>query len=512
MKILKILFLFISVNTLFAQNVTITPWGITPQQNSAVPRLTYDAIMQMIPSEGDMAYDLTFHCLRIYNGQKWTCTTPNSNDITPNVSIITTATATVGGVPVIAADNNGHVYFGGNFNSGITLSNKNNYPNQTLLSAGLSDFYIAKYDNQGWLLWVKQFGSSYTDGISKVKVDYVGNIIITGYFGGTVNFGGISKTAIGDTDAFIAKYSSSGNLVWVKTISGVDLKSINGLTTDNNGNIYITGDFLNTVNFDSITKTSLGGYDVFFAKYDENSNIQWVKTITGTNSESSKDIEIDNSGNLYLIGNFAGTTLFDNVSRTTVGLNDIFLTKYDSNGNILWVKTFGSIRNESGQLVSIDSWGNVYISGYFSGSLSFDGVSKTSSGQDDIFFAKYNSNGNLIRVISFGGTENDYANDLVQDTGNNIYLTGSFQATSIFGNISKTASGLNDIFILKLDELGNLNWVQTYGGVSNDSGHYLTIDNLGNLFNSGRFAGVVSIGGIKYEIYPNPTYLLRLEK
>lgn len=185
-----------------AQSVTIRPSGITPAIGGTYPRLAYDALVTLPnPQRGDLAYDLTFNCLRVYNGSKWVCTFQSPTDSTPNLAAI----AQGGGIDWdkgygIVIDGSGNVYVTGSFGGIATFGNT------TLTSAGSSDVFITKYDESGALQWVQKAGSRGPDVGQNIAVDRSGNVYITGSFIGEITFGTTTLTALGGWgDIFVAR-------------------------------------------------------------------------------------------------------------------------------------------------------------------------------------------------------------------------------------------------------------------------------------------------------------------
>jgi hypothetical protein len=182
--------------------------------------------------------------------------------------------------------------------------------------------------------------------------------------------------------------------------------------TDALGNIYTTGNFQLTVDFDpSINITNLtsvnSSLDIFICKFDPNGNFIWAKSIGGANYDYCKEINVDENGNVFATGFFQGTADFDPspsiFNLTSSGSSDIFITKLDSSGNFLWANKIGGTGDDRGQSLKTDKSGNIIISGAFSSTVDFDpGISVNnlvSSGLQDIFIGKYDKNGSFILLL-----------------------------------------------------------------------------------------------------------------
>ena len=231
------------------------------------------------------------------------------------------------------------------------------------------------------------------------------------------------------------------------------------ITTDANGNVYTTGDFWNTVDFDpgaGIANLTSNGYsDIFIQKLNDAGNLLWVKQMGGAFDDIGRSITVDNSGNVHTTGHFKSTVDFDpgpgTSNLTAPGANtDIFIQKLDANGNLLWVKQMGEKFKDGGISIATDAAGNVYTTGYF------DKTVDLNHSNDEIFIQKLDTNGNLLWLELIGGPDDDSGNVIITDAHGNIYIAGHFQSTADFDpgtRISNlTSNGKEDIFILKLSQ------------------------------------------------------------
>ncbi|WP_435355602.1 SBBP repeat-containing protein [Emticicia sp. SJ17W-69] len=489
----KYLFSFCLTYVIFgyssAQNVTILPSGISPTINGTYPRLSYDALIELpIPQVGDIAYDTTFLCLRVYNGSKWVCTYQNPSNSTPNMAAIVIEGGTsLEAAKCIAVDASGYIYITGSF------SGTAKFGATTKTSAGEIDIFVAKYNKAGSLEWVQTAGGTDYEEVKGITIDANGNIYITGYFGGTTTFDVNTKTTSGGYDIFVAKYNNIGDLQWLQTAGGGDIDYGYDIAADVNGNVYVTGYFTGTAKFGTTTKTSPGGgdTDIFVVKYSTTGSYQWVQTVGDGADDFGLGIATDASGYVYVTGFFNGTATFGNTSKLSAGQEDIFVVKYNDAGSVQWVQTAGGTNIDRGVRITVDGNGNVYIIGNFSGTANFGATSKTSVGSRDIFVAKYNNVGTLQWVNTAGGTNSISGNGIALDASGNVYLTGNFNGTATFGVTSKTSAGDYDIFVAKYSNAGSLQWVNTANG---GSGSGISTDASGNIYITGGFGGTVNFG------------------
>ena len=359
--------------------------------------------------------------------------------------------------------------------------------------------------------WTKTLrGSSSNWGVSSA-VDSMGNLYFTGNFHQNVDFdpgtGADNKTSIGWRDAYLTKLDSNGNYQWTKTVGSVTSDWGHCVAVDQDDNVYWSGHFESTVDFDpgagTDIRTSAGSYDVFLIKYDKNGNQLWTRTFGGPGGEYDGyyALSIDSKHNVYIAGTFSSTVDFDPGAgtdvRTSAGGYDMFISEYDESGNYQWTKVIGGTGDDSSGLSSIDGSGNVYIAGSFHGTVDFDPGAgtdvRTSAGGYDMFISEYDESGNYQWTKVIGGTGDDVAQRIIY-SNNNIYLTGTFQNTVDFdpgaGTDIKTSAGGNDIFISKYDESGSYQWTKAIGGTGGDS-IYISQDNVGNIYLTGGFQNTV---------------------
>lgn len=366
------------------------------------------------------------------------------------------------------------------------------------------------------LRWVNAVGSVTADVANVIAVDNSGNVYITGSFTGTADFDPGSGVALltsqGGTDIFLAKYGADGQYIWAKRIGGPTPDVSTCMTLDPAGNIYFAGSFTGTVNFNAgsgtANFTSNGGPDIFFAKYDANGNYLCARTMGGPanllSPEAANGITIDAAGNVCLTGSFVGTTTNFNQGGTPANLasnggGDIFLAKYDSNGNYLWAKGMGgSINaNENGWAIRTDLSNNIYLTARFIGTSDFDpgaGVANLIGNTivGNIALAKYDAQGNYIWAASLGapGIRPEYTS-LDLDKYGNIYLSGSFGGEGDFDPGTDTMNLPGGIFIARYDSNGNYVWAKNIGNPEQKGNVYgMTVEAAsGTLYITGSFMG-----------------------
>lgn len=311
-------------------------------------------------------------------------------------------------------------------------------------------------------------------------------------------------------------YAQTPDWIWAKSVggSGNELGNSIAIDTEGDGSIYVVGPFQNSVDFDPgpgvETLVSKGFYDLFILKLDRGGNFVWVKGIGGNlGSDVAKAVVCDPSGNgnIFITGDFIGTVDFDPgaaiANLSSAGSNDNFVLKLDKDGNYIWARAIRGSSNAGSNFLAVDpnGSGNIYVTGLFTGTADFDpgtGVFNLSSnGSFDIFVLKLNGEGDFVWARSVGGDNFDVAYHLALDTinGGHIYLTGRFRTTVDFdpgtGTHMVTASGVDDIYILKLNQNGDFVWVNDLGGMGYGEGNALVVDQQidGGLYLAGRIGG-----------------------
>jgi hypothetical protein len=292
---------------------------------------------------------------------------------------------------------------------------------------------------------------------------------------------------------FIVKYDALGNVLWAKSAGGTNLDYGAGISTDNSGNVYVTGYFSSSlITFGTTTLINSGTYDMFIVKYDSSGNVLWAKSAGGTNTDFGISIFTGVGGNVYLAGFFYSSSItFGTTILSNTGSADIFLVKYDVSGNELWAKSEGGTYSDWGYGISTDAAENVYLTGYFlSSSITFGTTALTNAGSNswDMFIAKYDSSGNVLWAKSAGGTNDEKGNSISSDADNNVHVTGIFESpTIIFGTTTLTNAGGEDVFIVKYDSSGNVLWAKSAGDINDDRGYDNYTDVVGNVYVLGSF-------------------------
>lgn len=382
--------------------------------------------------------------------------------------------------------------------------------------SGKANAYIVKYNTQGVLLWAKLiFSQTANNHIRDLGIDSNNNVYLVGTFKGTIDFdpgpGVFNMTQLNLYDLeeiFIEKLDSNGNFVWAKQISDTTSVAKNpSFRVTEQGDIFITGNFYGTIDFDPnigvhLMSTNLD--NAYLLKLNTNGEFIWAKQIEGATNigvRTTSDIE----NNLYLIGQFHDTIDADpnagiyHLAGTSY--TNIFIIKLNSNGNFIWGKSISAVNmNSSIAITSIQagkSGSAIYYGGYFSDSVNFDsGITSdihVSNGDVDVYFSKLDSAGNYNWTKSFGGTFVDKLNQIASDSSGDLYLVGNYSDNVDFNPDTNYSYFLSNgqSFISKFDTNGNFMNVKSFGNnnfgyIANNS---ISIDADNHIFCTGEFQG-----------------------
>jgi gliding motility-associated-like protein len=350
------------------------------------------------------------------------------------------------------------------------FSGTSNIGGEVISSNGQTDAFVFKSAPDGDVLWARKYGGSKNDRANAAITDNDGNIYVTGFFTDEADFGG--TTLFADSgDVFVAKINTTGALQWVRRAGGLYSDVANGIATDNQGNVVITGQFRGTADFGPFDLVSSGNsMDIFIAKLDANGNWLWSKGGQSAGIDRGLDVATDDSGNIYACGQFSDDITFD-VLHTNDVVNAGYLIKLNASGVEQW---FSSI--VAGQVlpnaVRCDSQGNAIITGESIGQMIFFGTNMEVlpfSNSFSIFLAKYSSTGSILWSKEDGSENNVSSKALCIGPQNEIYLTGTFRCAFTEYNEESPgglfySAGYRDIFLTRYNTDGTRIWQHQIGG------------------------------------------------
>ncbi len=420
----------------------------------------------------------------------------------------------------VATDSSGNVYITGFF--GGTDVDFDPSPDYTdpHSSGGFRNIFLTKINADGTYGYTKTFGGDVFDEAKAVAVDSHGNVFVAGYFfSSSVDFnpgvGVDTHTNNGGTDIFLTKINADGTYGYTKTIGGAGSEIANGISVDSDDNIYITGLFSSAaVDFNpnddgSDPQSTAGDNDIFLTKINADGTYGYTKTIGGAGAEAGNSVFLDSQDNIYITGLFSSAGVDFNPNddgsdpQSTAGDNDIFLTKINADGTYGYTKTIGGAGDDRGNSVGVDSSGNAYVTGYFSGAgVDFnpstaleDEALRTSAGDTDIFLLKINTDGTYGYANTIGGGGADVGSGLALDSSGNVYITGTFWDIAVDfnygpGSDPHTSSGNEDIFLTKINADETYGYTKVIGANDYEAGRGVAVDPSDNKFVTGYYYSV----------------------
>ncbi len=397
----------------------------------------------------------------------------------------------------MAVDDQGNVYSVGYFQD--TVDFDPGIGEFIGVSAGEIDCFVQKLDASGNFLWVKTFGGTYHDKVESIDIDVNGDIIISGSFGDffTVGATTIYSPYTGPLSSFVIKMHSSGNFIWVKDFKikkDVTYSAKNSFVkSKSDGSIFFAGNFLDTTELQVVP--DLTGPGLFVLELSSSGSINWAKSI----KTNGVDIDVDDQDNLYITGIFGDTVDFDpnnGVNEVVPTTNsDAFITKWNSSGNFIWVKTYESITLES---IVVDHSNNLVIGAKNFGTVQFDSLGTltdpiVSNGGADCLLFKIDSSGHYMWAKSFGGQHHDNLKSVAVDAFNNIFIMGTYKGAVDFDptpNIDYffSLNNTSDFFVGQFSPNGTMQAVRTIesdGVDGNSENPIIRVDGNNNFYLSG---------------------------
>ena len=387
----------------------------------------------------------------------------------------------------INVDANGSVFFAGVFRDSIQLGTT------TLVAAGTSAVYLAKYDAGGSLQWATIAARDSAINVGGIHVDAFGRVDIVGQYFLQATFGSANNDTListGDYDVFLARYDSSGNLLWSVSLGDTGYDFGSGVCADDHGNTYITGEF----HFSSFP---FSGSKIIIACYDSLGNSKWLKMPSSFSStDIAEEIKTDSAGNSYVTGQFFGTLTFDSVTILNAGNIEAntYIGKFDANGDNLWLQKAGAASGYcAGFGIDVDPIGNSYITGVFHGTISLGTLSLSSSFgvANEIFIAKVDSGGNYVWAVKPNGV--GQGRDISVNNSGACFIYGQFTDSLNAGATHLSNPGSNNIFIIRADTSGNFQWATQLG--NNNAGAGGIRSRSQGIYVSGNFADTLDFDG-----------------
>jgi len=359
-----------------------------------------------------------------------------------------------------------------------TLSAQTFQWNRIIKSEGFEEAYDLVTDNAGYV---------YVCGMIEYEADFGNGVILE---------------SAGIHDIFIAKYDTSGNLIWARRAGGRGGDKAQSITLDGQGYLYIAGEFEDTTYWGSIMKIAVGtnSNNVFVARYDTSGNVQWVQSLGTEDPWHTRGygVTTDAQSNVYVAGGTMGNTYYNgNFLFTSAGDYDGIIFSFDKFGNYRWARRMGGTDSDKARRIISDQGSSIYVTGYFSNTANFSGTTLSTRGHTDVFLAKYDTAGSLLWVTQAGDTGFDRAWDIDINVNGQILIAGD-ESRGLFDAHIASCQGQTDAFVAGYDTSGNNLWVVAGGGGEDDEGRGVSHDASGNVYLVGDYGGSA--------IFPPVTY------
>jgi hypothetical protein len=458
----------------------------------------------------------------------------------------------------VATDRAGNVYVTGLLEGTADFDPGPGVANLSSTNAALPDVFVAAYTRAGALLWAHLYGGVGDSDIGNgIAVDDAGDVYVTGSFQGTAGFGPGPGTLISATprvtSAFVLKLDGAGNFLWARQFTGTGDVAGTAIAVDFAGNVFTTGSFDQTADFDpgpgvfSLTIPGFRGY--FLSKLDTGGNFLWAKQFFGVGGgefgsadslNAINGIAVDSVGDVYTTGTFLATADFDpgpgtfNLTSNPSSGVEAFVSKLDAGGNFVWAKGFATTSTSgdtTGHSIAVDRAGNAYVATVVSGTADFDPgpgtFSLTSAGFfGDSVLVKLDSAGNFVWAKQFAADQsgNSGTSSVALDGMGNVYAAGRFTGTVDFdpgpGTFDLTSTSLpdhgEDGYVTKLDGAGNFLWARQFrpavatregtGDTAANTG--IAVDGQGDIYSTGVLIGTVDFdpGPGTFDLSSDPVF------
>jgi hypothetical protein len=479
------------------------------------------------PNSGYSFANWTENGIVVSSSSSYSFTAIGNRNLVANFTATTSSTwaKDIGGAATdmgeaVATDASGNIFVAGSFSGSV------NFGGGTLISAGGTDIFVAKYSPSGTYIWAKRFGGTLDDVARAVAVDKFGDVAVAGDFNGTATIGVNTFTSLGLSDGFVLKLSgSSGAPSWSRQIGGL-YASVTAAdygyavaTDPNSGDVVVAGQVAGAVDFGTgyVYTTSLAP-DTFLAKYRSSDGAyMWAKTFNCLGQDAGRAVAVDGGGNIALAGVFSGSIDFGggSLSGFAAGLYAGYAAKFSSAGSHIWSDSFGTAYGANAYGVAVDSSGNVAVTGSFTGpsNMSFGSLVQISntSGYPAAYVAKLSSaTGAGIWAKSFVADQYSGGRAVAMDGTGNVIVTGDFYNHCNFGGGNLTSAGSTDGFAAKYNLSGSYVWSKRFGGSGTDWSFGVTADPSGNVLLTGPTMGGDFNGSILTSAGSSDVFLLKL--
>lgn len=393
-------------------------------------------------------------------------------------------------IRALAVDAVGQVWITGEF------ADVADFAGQPVTSRGELDFVIARLNTGGKLSWVRTAGGAGIDRGYAVAVDGDGNSYVTGHFqSGTISFGQTTLRNRGDYDVFVVKHNPAGEVVWARGAGGPAYDYGHGIAVDPRGFVYVSGAIRGAGEFDGGRVTAPDSTGPFIAKYSSAGELLWTRHMTGKGGGSAHEIAVDAAGNAFVGGFYSGTATLGRFQLPPPKPRDLFAAKLTAAGEFVWVANGGGTSDGMVSGLAVDGAGNCFLNGMFKGTLRLGAQAFTSAGDNDFYVARLNAAGEPSWAVAAGGPGIDYGLGLAVDAAGRCLITGETTGAITLAGRPLNAIGKRDLYAAKFDSDGRLRWAWQAGGKLNSLSYAAGCGPAGLNVIAGAFSGDLQLGG-----------------
>jgi dienelactone hydrolase len=386
----------------------------------------------------------------------------------------------------VSTDREGGVFFCGSFFGKCSVGG------QERSSAGAADVLIGRLNGGGGVAWLKGFGARGTDIAPDIATDSRGNCAVTGMCSSETRFDSSTVTTMGGSDAFTAKLDKHGAVLWVRTVGGPQADCGNEICADRDDNVLVVGNTYGGMKAGAKEWPHAGGMDCFVLKYSAAGELLWSVPIKGAGNEQGRGITTDAGGNVLVAGEFTGTIHIEDSALTAAsGQRDIFVVRLSPAGRLLWAKRFGAGGDDYARGVGCDGSGNIWVTGVFSGQVSFGQETLQAGGGENLFLLKLSPAGDVVWVRGMTGSGQGHGCEIEVTADGCAVLSGDVMGSlSIVGKTIETASR-REVFVARFDAGGRLDWVKPIHGTGAAANFAIALDPSGRVTVAGSFTGTL---------------------
>lgn len=398
------------------------------------------------------------------------------------------------GKKLVSADNGDIIAAGGFEGSGV-------FSSSNIIAIGDEDFFLARYDSSGNNLWSRAYGGFEKDEIKDLAKGPNNTIYVCGSTEGAMILDTLVLNNLDGKNGFLAQLDEGGNIIWGLNLESNDEITASAIVVSEMDSIaYISGHFKDSAFIGSYSISSFASESFFVAAVDYFGNIIWVSTGASQDEVEPLSMSLGAGSRINVLGNFEGNFLVGSNVLPNSSDSDAFLLCLDQAGDFIWSNSIGGTNDIEGSSITADEQGNVFVIGSFEDEVHFNTDSLTSAEDKDGFFAKYDDEGNELWVKGLSGTSDVQPKDVFADNAQGIYITGSIDGTCYFDSLAITNNSGTDLFIVKYDTSGTVIWGKGIGGSGSVEGCAISTDVNGNPIVTGRFDGTaffdeISISG-----------------